>query len=99
MIERIRELSNSEINRLIEKCYKREKCRKILRDRLINGMLWKDIVKKYYPEYEFASERRLLAKWRKVAKIEYSFYKRCKKEWDNNELRQNKDRCKVSGAE
>ena len=79
-IEDAREMPNSEIEKYIQLAYKRESNRQILRERLIEGKTYREIIERhYFPPVgdwmEEKAERVVLAGKNEIQRMETKFYR------------------------
>ena len=79
-IEDVLEMPNSEIEKYIQLAYKRENNRQILRERLIEGKTYRDIMEKhcFYNVGDWSDEKleRMVRAWKnEIQRMETKFYR------------------------
>lgn len=79
-IETVRNMPNSEIETYIRAAYKRETNRRVLRERIIEGKTYREIIEKHYfcPVGEWQkeqAERVIRAKINEIQRMETKFYR------------------------
>lgn len=79
-IEDARKMSNSEIEKYIQLAYKRESNRQILRERLIEGKTYREIIERHYfsPVGDWMEEKaeRVVQAWtNEIQRMETKFYR------------------------
>lgn len=79
-IETVRNMSNSEIETYIRAAYKRETNRRVLRERIIEGKTYREIIKMHYfcpvgDWQEEQAERVIRARINEIQRMETKFYR------------------------
>lgn len=79
-IETVRNMPNSEIETYIRAAYKREDNRRVLRERIIEGKTYREIIEKHYfrPVGEWQeeqAERVIRARINEIQRMETKFYR------------------------
>lgn len=79
-IEDVHEMSNSEIEKYIRLAYKRENNRHILRERIIEGKTYREVIEKHYfcpvgDWQEEQVERIIRARTNEIQRMETKFYR------------------------
>lgn len=79
-IETVRNMPNSEIETYIRAAYKRETNRRVLRERIIEGKTYREIIEKHYfcpvgDWQEEQAERVIRARTNEIQKMETKFYR------------------------
>ena len=79
-IEDVRKMQNSEIEKYIQLAYKRESSRQILRERIIEGKTYREIIERHYfsPVGDWMEEKaeRVVLAWKnEIQRMETKFYR------------------------
>ena len=79
-IEAVRNMPNSEIETYIRAAYKRETNRRVLRERILEGKTYREIIEKHYfcPVGDFReeqAERVIRARINEIQRMETKFYR------------------------
>ena len=79
-IETVRNMPNSEIETYIRAAYKRETNRRVLRERIIEGKTYREIIEKHYFSpvgdwQEEQAERVIRARINEIQRMETKFYR------------------------
>lgn len=76
-IEAVRNMPNSEIETYIRAAYKRETNRSVLRERIIEGKTYREIIEKHYfcPVWDWREEQTERVIRAKIQRMETKFYR------------------------